>query len=103
MGTVKILRELWNVFTSVPRSVGSALPVMMSAGTWPKTPPRSSKAHSPTTGIPALAGISRYCWKRRAWPRAGSAANNTWIGRVAFVEPGRKNLRLSTQLEGGLL
>jgi hypothetical protein len=33
----------------------------------------------------------------------GLAANKTCIGRVAFVEPGRKDLRLSTRSEGGLL
>jgi len=38
-----------------------------------------------------------------AWPPTGSAANKTWIGRVALYEPGRKDLGLSTQSEGGLL
>jgi hypothetical protein len=69
---------------------------MMSATrTWPKTPARSRKAYSPTTGIPLRARISRYCRRpiqplSLGLPRAGSAANKTWIGRVAS-RTGRKD------------
>ena len=98
--------ELRNVFACV--QVGSALARHdVSTRSWPKAPARSCMhILRPLEFQRALAFLDTagdpFSCQAGAWPRAGSAANKTWIGRVAFVEPGRKDLCLSTQSEGGL-
>ena len=100
--------ELRNVFACVPRRLAPRLPVMMSA-----------RVAGPRLRL-ALARIFSEHWNSNArWHFSirlethsavkqglgharAALQNKTWIGRVAFVEPGRKDLCLSTQSEGGL-
>ena len=81
------------VFACVPRRVGSALARQdVSTRTWPKTPARSCKAYSPTTGIPSRWHFSirletHSAVEQGAWPRAGSAANKTWLAGSLLSNP----------------
>ena len=83
--------ELRNVFACV--QVGSALARHdVSTRSSPKAPARSCMhILRPLEFQRALAFLDTagdpFSCQAGAWPRAGSAANKTWIGRVAFVEP----------------